>query len=168
MEKRDIIKYAASSILAGTLAYGGGLVLVESQTDHLNKYCLLNELFGLEHQVDKINHEYADEGYFAEYVEEHDTDINIDPTRFTKTEVLDASKGTRPDGTKFYSCPVGYTLSGTVCSRTVTEYSCPVDFELEKDNDNLVCTKTEHYPESIDIYKDGEYVRTISSPFKSR
>ena len=63
-------------ILATTIGLTiGGIEIKDNNVDHLNEYCPLNNLFGVEHQIDKINHDYRSLGIRAYYVEGDKTDI---------------------------------------------------------------------------------------------
>ena len=91
---------AAIGIAAG-LTITGALVF-EAKFDHLHKYCPLNHLFGVEHQIDIINLNYQYAGIRAYTSENGKLTIYSD----TKT-ILD------PEGRKIHYAPSGFWLNGS-------------------------------------------------------
>lgn len=54
MEKKNIKKYAATGLLAVALL-GVGLDIKDAKVNHEEEWCPLNHIFGMQHQVNKIN-----------------------------------------------------------------------------------------------------------------
>lgn len=108
MEKKKIVKYAAAGLLTTSLVIGVGLHLFDSNIDHLNEYCPLNSILGVEHQIHKINYDYSVYGINAYYENETTSIEYINPTTIQKE-----------DGSTIYTLPAGYTLVNGVGVRIV-------------------------------------------------
>ena len=57
IKKSNIIKYGSAYLLAGSFFTFLGVKLYDSQIDHLNEYCPLNDYLGVNHQINVINNE---------------------------------------------------------------------------------------------------------------
>lgn len=108
MEKKKIAKYAAAGLLTASLVTGVGLHLYDSNVDHLNEYCPLNSILGVEHQIHEINNNYGVYGINAYYENETTSKEYINPTAIQKE-----------DGSTIYTLPAGYTLVDGVGVRIV-------------------------------------------------
>ena len=91
IDKKKIIKFAGAGILTGALVMGVGLHLYDANIDHLNEFCPLNNVFGLEHQVHEINNN----GLSMDAVAYDDSFINITAPAEERT---------------IYTLPPGYIL----------------------------------------------------------
>lgn len=69
IRRNKIVKYAATAMLTASIAICAGGVY-ESSVNHDNEYCMLNHIFGLEHQAKKINNGANGFRYDAVYVSE--------------------------------------------------------------------------------------------------
>lgn len=68
-DKSKIIKYAGAGLLSVCVIAGSGIYFKEKNVDHVNEYCLLNEILGIEHQIKKINEQVSNE--YRAYAVEH-------------------------------------------------------------------------------------------------
>ncbi len=140
VDKKRIVKFAAAGLLTATLATGIGLHIYDSNIDHLNEYCPLNNIFGAQHQVHEINNEYAVYGINAFYAENG------------RAQLVSAPMISEKDGKTIYTAPIGYELSnGQVVKNVGFD-------ELEKDKeDAIVLTSgTPVYPEGA---QPGDIIR---------
>ena len=110
-----------------------GALLVEANVDHLHYYCPFNHLFGVEHQVNKINKEHAKEGIRAYTSENGKVTIHSD----TKT-VIDS------EGRKNHCAPSGYCLNGRDAYKTL---------DVDATEDSIYITKGNWDPEIIRVIK---------------
>ncbi len=69
INKNKIVKYAASALLTASIAISAGGIY-EASVNHDNEYCMLNHIFGLEHQANKINRGTNNFRYEAVYIPE--------------------------------------------------------------------------------------------------
>ena len=74
IDKSKIKKSAAIVLLVAALAGGKGCVASEAPEEHLDKWCPMNKVFGIEHQVKKIN---AIPGYKAMYLADGTIDQSL-------------------------------------------------------------------------------------------
>lgn len=99
INKKKIVKYAGAGLLATYLLTFGGMHLYDSHIDHLNEYCPLNNVLGLQHQVHKINNEYSVYGINAFYAENGEA------------QLVSAPMKTKINGKVVEMTPIGYGLS---------------------------------------------------------
>ena len=96
----------ALAIVTGLLVTAGaaltGAHVVDYNVDHLKVYCPLNDILGVEHQIGKINNEYADQGIRA-YISEKGNGI--------LTIYSDVKTETNSRGKEVYYCPTNFTYS---------------------------------------------------------
>lgn len=139
VDKKRVVKFAAGLL---TLAFGigSGVHIYDSNIDHLNEYCPLNNVFGAQHQVHEINNEYAVYGINAFYAENGEV------------QLASAPKKTEKDGKIVYTAPIGYELSnGQIVKNVGFE-------ELEKDKEDAIVLTygTPVYPEGT---QPGDIIR---------
>ena len=103
INKKEIVKFAASGLL--TIVFG--LHIYDSNIDHTNEYCPLNNIFGAQHQIHEINNRYAAYGINAFYAENGEVQFVSSPI---KTEY---------DGKTIYTVPSGYILYNGKVVKTV-------------------------------------------------
>ena len=91
INKKKIVTYAAAGLLTATIATGIGLHIYDSNIDHYNEYCPLNQVFGVEHQVYAINNDhdvstsakYLEDGIMRFYGEAEEKTIYVAPAGYT-------------------------------------------------------------------------------------
>ncbi len=136
INKKNIVKYAGVGLLATCLNVFNGMHLYDTQVDHLNEYCPLNDIFGVNHQIHEINKNYVQDGIKAYYTENGEV------------QLISGLKKTILDGKKYYSAPVGYTLNGDQAVKNI---------KLANTDDGIVLTRgTPIYPEDA---QPGELIR---------
>lgn len=96
-KKRKIVTYASVGLVGVALATRAGISIVEKNVDHLNEYCPLNGLLGVNHQILKIN-EHRSEGYEAYPLDSDYYTIEVEPYI------------THDGNETHYSVPEGFTL----------------------------------------------------------
>lgn len=69
INKDKIVKYAASALLTASIAISVGGIY-EASVNHDIEYCMLNHIFGLEHQANQINRGTNSFRYEAVYIPE--------------------------------------------------------------------------------------------------
>lgn len=67
INKKKIVKYAATALLTTSLVVCAG-GMYDASVNHDNEYCMLNYIFGLEHQANKINNGTNGFRYEAVYI----------------------------------------------------------------------------------------------------
>lgn len=67
INKKNIKKFAGAALISTALVTGAG-ISYESSVNHDHEFCMLNYVFGLQHQVDKINNGINGFRYTAVYV----------------------------------------------------------------------------------------------------
>ncbi len=65
INKKNIIKYAGIGLVAAGMLTLGTMSIYDNGVNHLEEYCPLNRIFGIEHQVSEINNNYSEEGIQA-------------------------------------------------------------------------------------------------------
>ncbi len=104
INKKEIVVCAV--ILAICMGAGAvGVAMYDSNIDHLNEYCPLNNIFGVEHQIDLINDEYS----IKRAVYATNGEVTL-VSGLTKIE---------NDDEMVYAAPVGYTLSNGQAKKTI-------------------------------------------------
>ena len=107
-----IKRYAAYGLVSVCLLAGTALHIIDANIDHLHEYCPLNNVFGVEHQVGRINKEYKNQGITARYVEDS----------YITEDIIQAIQKTKDDGTIVYSAPSGYSLEGGKAVKSIAHY----------------------------------------------
>ena len=69
MQFKKFVNYVAIATVIAGLGAGATGAAVCHNTDHLTHYCPLNNIFGIEHQINKVNHDYITEGKQAYKIE---------------------------------------------------------------------------------------------------
>lgn len=101
-DKSKIIKYAGAGLLSVCVIAGAGISFKEKNVDHVNEYCPLNGILGIEHQVEKINEQVSNE-YRAYAVEDGKVELHSDFITENGKNIL----------------PEGYVLEGDFGVKTV-------------------------------------------------
>ncbi len=101
-DKSKIVKYAGAGVLSVCVIAGSGIYFKEKNVDHVNEYCPLNGILGIEHQIEKANAQLSSE-YRAYAVENHKADLYSDFITENGESVL----------------PEGYVLDGNVGVKTI-------------------------------------------------
>ena len=108
INKKKIVKYAAAGLLTVALVGTGiELHLYDSNIDHLNEYCPLNNVLGAQHQVHEVNNKYAVYGINAFY------------TANGEVQLVSAPMKKEIDGKIVYMAPSGYVLSDGKAVKTI-------------------------------------------------
>ncbi len=69
MQFKKFVNYVAIATIIAGLGVGATGATVCHNTDHLTHYCPLNNIFGIEHQINKVNHDYITDGIQAYKIE---------------------------------------------------------------------------------------------------
>ena len=68
---KDFVTAIAVSTLISALSINKGIKIYDDNINHLSEYCLLNDILGVEHQINKINEEYGKNGIKAYEVKDN-------------------------------------------------------------------------------------------------
>lgn len=159
-KKRKIAKYAGISILAAALITGIGVEVYDASIDHYHEYCPLNNIFGIEHQIDIINNDGNEKGIYAHlesekrgYIAPVGYELVGDRAIKTTKTVINAQIIKNKEGEVIgYAAPVGYELAGDKAVKTNIHEINPVEYAI---------------PSHIDIEDNGDY-KSIFPPVKTR
>ena len=157
INKGNIAIFATAGLLTITIAAGVGLTICESNIDHLHEYCPFN-VIDAQHQVNKINDNYVEDGIRAYYSHDDETTIYSDLVRV------------EADGQVLEVAPKGFIINGSQAEKNIL---------LDSSGDVIVITQgTPIYPEGAepgDIIKkseigvwDPEVVNVIEVPKRTR
>ncbi len=109
INKKKIVKFAASGLLCTALTIGAGISVCDAQIDHYNELCPLNNVWGVEHQIWKIN---------------NDNDFTTNASLLKDGIIEDTVPAAR-----IYTVPDGYSLAFDV-KTGLSFYTKEVDGEI--------------------------------------
>lgn len=99
INKKNIIKYAGIGLVFAGMISLEAMSIYDAKVDHLEEYCPLNQIFGVEHQINEINNMQNEDGIHAYYAEDGLVKIKSAPMQVIQ------------DGEVIYVAPSGYILA---------------------------------------------------------
>lgn len=136
INKNKIKKYAASALIVASLLLPKGITALEVPEEHLDKWCPLNKILGVEHQIDKIN---SLPGYTAKY---------------SSDGIFDASK--LENGKYYVIYNDGTTKEYTINNAEYNGENLPSPIHFSENDGEVILIKTSKKDEIItDNYENG-------------